>query len=361
MQKRNAHHAAFWADPQIHPAAEALPMMSDAEIRELADDIKANGLQEPLVVFEDNTEAAHGDDDPFACYPLSLLDGRNRLAALKLLGITDPNDAPKGRGTPERLVRYVRPLMRTATFGRRGLSKPQWKADVDPAKFVQSLNVYRRHLTSEQKRDVITAYLKIDPTASDRKIARKVGVDNKTAAKVRKEMEEREEIPHAETRTDSAGRKQPASKPGPRPDAPVPNGTPDEGAESDALAEELIAAATPGGLTETSPGQTDRVSAALTAARERKPITGTDGKTYPQKPDVPKPPSPGAKVLADAKVIAATITAMTADMDTLNERICKLYAADRALNAGYRKKDEIDELIFGPLEDLQNAYARLMR
>ena len=34
---------AFWRDPVVHPAAEALPMMSDAE---LAADIKTQGLQE---------------------------------------------------------------------------------------------------------------------------------------------------------------------------------------------------------------------------------------------------------------------------------------------------------------------------
>ena len=70
-------------------------MMSDAELAELAADIKANGLLEPIVVWEDNTEAPKGGEGPFPTY---LLDGRNRLAALKLLGSTDPHDAPTGKG-----------------------------------------------------------------------------------------------------------------------------------------------------------------------------------------------------------------------------------------------------------------------
>jgi hypothetical protein len=37
---------AFWRDPVVHPAAEALPMTSDAELDELAADIKTHGLQE---------------------------------------------------------------------------------------------------------------------------------------------------------------------------------------------------------------------------------------------------------------------------------------------------------------------------
>jgi len=48
---------------------------------------------------------------------------------------------------------------------------------------------------------------------SDRKIAEYVGVTDKTVAKYRAELEGRSEIPNAETRTDTAGREQPARKP----------------------------------------------------------------------------------------------------------------------------------------------------
>ena len=73
--------------------------------------------------------------------------------------------------------------------------------------------MHRRHLTAEQKRQAIADHLKLDPTSSDRKIGGKVGVDHKTAAKVRDDLEARGEIPHVSERTDSAGRKQPARKP----------------------------------------------------------------------------------------------------------------------------------------------------
>ena len=75
-----------------------------------------------------------------------------------------------------------------------------------------SANIRRRHLTTKQKRDLLAKLIKANPDQSDRQIADVANVDNKTVATVREGMEEREEIPHVETRTDSAGRKQPATK-----------------------------------------------------------------------------------------------------------------------------------------------------
>jgi ParB-like chromosome segregation protein Spo0J len=48
---------------------------------------------------------------------------------------------------------------------------------------------------------------------SDRQLAKYVGVSDKTVAKFRAQLERRSEIPHVDTRTDTAGREQPARKP----------------------------------------------------------------------------------------------------------------------------------------------------
>ena len=80
-----------------------------------------------------------------------------------------------------------------------------------------SRNVTGATSTSEQKRQAIAAFIKADPTTSDRTVAKELGVDNETAAKVRADLEAREDIPHVPTRTDSAGRKQPATKRKPTP------------------------------------------------------------------------------------------------------------------------------------------------
>src|SRR5438045_1950803 len=55
-----------WRDQiKVHPAADLFPMMSDAELDELAADIAKNGVQQPIVWLGDQ-----------------LLDGRNRVAAV---------------------------------------------------------------------------------------------------------------------------------------------------------------------------------------------------------------------------------------------------------------------------------------
>ena len=73
----------------------------------------------------------------------------------------------------------------------------------------------RRHLTREQKRDVVAALLKANPANSDRAIAKLAHLDHKTVATVRAKAETRGEIPHVVTRIDTQGRQQPAAKPTP--------------------------------------------------------------------------------------------------------------------------------------------------
>jgi len=55
---------------KVHPAAEIFPMLNAEELDALALDIKANGLQQPIIMWEG-----------------LLLDGRNRLAACAICGV----------------------------------------------------------------------------------------------------------------------------------------------------------------------------------------------------------------------------------------------------------------------------------
>jgi len=158
----------------VHPAAELFPRMSESELRELGEDIRANKLQFPIATWF----------DPEAKVEL-LIDGRNRLDAMELVGL---------------------PTAEVISYRSR-------LTCIDPWAFVVAANIKRRHLTSEQKRDVIAALLKAKPEQSDRTIAKQTKVDHKTVGKTRKTLQSRGEIPHVEKRTDTKGREQPSTKP----------------------------------------------------------------------------------------------------------------------------------------------------
>lgn len=88
--------------PAAHPAAELFPMMGDGELQQLADDIRANGQKQPIVMLKGK-----------------ILDGRNRFIACVM-----------------------------------ACKKPwvvQWQGDGSPIAFVISANLHRRHLTAAQK------------------------------------------------------------------------------------------------------------------------------------------------------------------------------------------------------------------
>jgi hypothetical protein len=59
----------------VHPTAEAFPMMNDQELAHLAQDIKDHYLYEPIIL-----------EKHLFTKTLTLLDGRNRLRAIKMLG-----------------------------------------------------------------------------------------------------------------------------------------------------------------------------------------------------------------------------------------------------------------------------------
>ena len=87
---------------KFHPFCLLFPLMGEAELSGLAEDIKANGLQKTIVLL-------NGD----------ILDGRNRLIACFMAG--------------------VEPQFR------------EWDGEGSPLDWVMSENLHRRHLTSMQR------------------------------------------------------------------------------------------------------------------------------------------------------------------------------------------------------------------
>ena len=88
----------------VHPAAELFPMMGAEALQALADDIKAHGQREPVILFD-----------------RKVLDGRNRLLACEMAG--------------------VEPRVVTMESDEIG----------SPTTFVLSLNLLRRHLDESQR------------------------------------------------------------------------------------------------------------------------------------------------------------------------------------------------------------------
>lgn len=76
-----------------------------------------------------------------------------------------------------------------------------------------SLNLHRRHLSREQKRDLVIASIKADPQLSDREHGRRTGVSKNTAASVREDLESTGQVDQSDTRVSGDGRVRPSTQP----------------------------------------------------------------------------------------------------------------------------------------------------
>jgi ParB/Sulfiredoxin domain len=176
-----------WRDVlPVHPAADLFPLMPEPDLKALADDIKKNGLQASIVVLADRQR-----DGPST---YQLLDGRNRLDALELAGFDLIGSSPEGRDKSRwwfcGLDEYLGTADEDGSCLTPGTGGIRFDSCIDdPFAYVTSVNLHRRHLTVEQKRDLIAKLLAADPTKSDRQIAETVKASPTTVGKVRAEAE----------------------------------------------------------------------------------------------------------------------------------------------------------------------------
>jgi hypothetical protein len=178
-----------WRDVlPIHPAAEAFPRMTESDFRMLVEDIKEHGLNVPVALLQNSRDGS-----------TLLLDGISRLDALESIGV--------------QLVRKGR-LIESYDHDRKRfqIAAILFDTECDPSAVVLSLNAHRRHLTLEQKREIIGKLLKASPEKSDRQLARITGVSHPHVGMVRRSLEQKGDVETVSTSIDTKGRKQPRKR-----------------------------------------------------------------------------------------------------------------------------------------------------
>jgi hypothetical protein len=127
---------------EAHEFAKLFPPLSEEDFKALVDDIKANGLRQPIVVYQGK-----------------ILDGNNRYRACLQAG-----------REPE-------------------LVDLECSDDGVAQAFVISANIHRRHLSPEQRREIIATLLKAFPALRNRQIAAKAKASHHTVEAMRQELE----------------------------------------------------------------------------------------------------------------------------------------------------------------------------
>jgi ParB-like chromosome segregation protein Spo0J len=130
--------AKLEAELPFHPSANVFPLMTGSEFDELVADIERRGLRVPIVTHKGQ-----------------IIDGRNRARACAKAGVKPRYE--EFTGTDE---------------------------EVDRA--IASLNIHRRHLKPEQRREKLAHLLHLHPDRSDRSLAAEAGVDRETVSRARK-------------------------------------------------------------------------------------------------------------------------------------------------------------------------------
>lgn len=151
-----------------HPFAAMFPPILPEDFDKLVEDIKKNGLLQPITVFDGK-----------------ILDGNNRYRACMRVGV-------KPRFTE--LVEA---------------------SDAQAKRLVISANIHRRHLSPDQRREIIAALIKADPSKSNRQIGEVTKTSHVTVGSVRTELETTGQIDQLNSTTGADGktRKRKSKKP----------------------------------------------------------------------------------------------------------------------------------------------------
>ena len=158
---------------------QVMPRLTPDEYAELEQSIRENGVQVPITVGPDGR----------------IIDGHHRDEIARKYDLHCPRVTAQGDEQKLRSLAF-------------------------------SLNLHRRHLTREQKRQIIAESLKADPQLSNREHAKRTGASTTTVGTVRDDMEDDGRLSKLDSRVSGDGRVRPATQPS-RP-SPAPEFAPDE-------------------------------------------------------------------------------------------------------------------------------------
>lgn len=162
-----------------------MPPLSPEEYQALTDSIREHGIQVPVILDEEGT----------------VIDGHHRMKIADELGVECPR-----------------------TY-RRGLS------DTEKRTLALSLNVDRRHLTREQRRQIVAASIIADPDLNNHQHAKRTGVSPHTVATVRGGLESGLQIAKVTEHVGADGKTYPATYAPRVTEHPEPEPEPDEHAK----------------------------------------------------------------------------------------------------------------------------------
>jgi ParB-like chromosome segregation protein Spo0J len=223
------------------PFRDRLPPLSPTEYEELKADIAKRGIITPIVGYKIPVNGAKTKDHDTE---VVVIDGANRVQIAAALGIPDRAATACGRDP-----------IPTAYVGCRCTEQPTQK---QPEALADDLNLHRRHLTPEQRREYIAKVLKDKPQRSNRQVAAQTGTDHKTVGAVRVKLEATGEIPQLQGTEGRNGKVRPArqqAKPAAR-----RNGTPRREPATSTLTAERADAGPPEVRLSSAPGSPSGVT-----------------------------------------------------------------------------------------------------
>jgi protein gp37 len=143
---------------EVHPAADVFPLIGDDELAALADDIKHQGLQEPIKLTADG---------------LTLVDGRNRYRACDLLNIEPLFEKLPAYYTEQNILDYIV----SANVRRRHMNPGQLAV---AALALEPMYAAQAKEQQGKRTDLLPTLVKGDPIHAGAEAAKAVGAKTST-------------------------------------------------------------------------------------------------------------------------------------------------------------------------------------